>query len=263
MTTITLAQNFQQYFQVVFAANQQLREESFRIRHAVYCEELGWEPVKDERMEVDECDDYSFALLLLHKRTGHYAGTARIVISPPDEPTLQLPFEKHVLDKINTNIIDFDALTRGSFSEISRLAVPEAFRRRLGEQNVPFVVNDISPASDAFSEEERRNFPNIAIGLYLSVIAFADLCNHDTVYVVVEPRLKRRLERLGFLFEQVGEELEYHGTRALYYLPRTKFIAHLNPEIRELYDLLRKQLEQQMYFYPYHNGWRKHDNGSI
>lgn len=257
MTTITLAQNFEQYFQVVFASTQPLREESFRIRHAVYCEELGWEPLHENQWETDDCDDYSFALLLLHKRTGQYAGTARLVIPPPSAPHLKLPFEKYVLDKIETNIIDFDALVRGSFSEISRLAVPEAFRRRLGEQNVPFVVNDLNPASDVFSEEERRNFPNIAIGLYLGVIAFADLCNHDSMYVVVEPRLKRRLERLGFLFEQVGEELDYHGVRALYYLPRTKFIAHLNPEIRELYDMLRKQLENQMYLYPYHNGWTK------
>jgi N-acyl amino acid synthase of PEP-CTERM/exosortase system len=257
MTSITLAQNFEQYFQVIFASNQHLREESFRIRHAVYSEELGWEPVRESSQETDECDDYSFALLLLHKRTGQYAGTARLVIPPPSAQHLKLPFEKHVLDKITTNVIDFDALTRGSFSEISRLAVPEVFRRRLGEQNVPFVINDLNPVSDVFSDEERRNFPNIAIGLYLGVIAFADLCNHDSMYVVVEPRLKRRLERLGFLFEQVGEELEYHGVRALYYLPRTKFIAHLNPEIRELYQMLRKQLEAQMYFYPYHNGWNK------
>lgn len=257
MTTITLAQNFELYFQVVFASTQQLRDESFRIRHAVYCEELGWEPLRENKLETDECDDYSFALLLLHKRTGHYAGTARLVISPPFAPQLKLPFEKYVLDKIESNIIDFDALLRGSFSEISRLAVPEAFRRRLGEQNVPFVVNDLNPQSDVFSEEERRNFPNIAIGLYLGVIAFADLCNHESIYVVVEPRLKRRLERLGFLFEQVGEELDYHGIRALYYLPRAKFIANLNKEIRELYDMLRKQLESQMYLYPYHNGWNK------
>lgn len=255
MTTITLAQNFEQYFQVVYASSQHLRDESFRIRHAVYCEELGWEPLRESGFETDECDDYSFALLLLHKRTGQYAGTARLVIPPPSASHLKLPFEKHVLDKIHTEEIDFGSLTRGSFSEISRLAVPEVFRRRLGEQNVPFVINDLNPVSDVFSDEERRNFPNIAIGLYLGVIAFADLCNHDSMYVVVEPRLKRRLERLGFLFEQVGEELDYHGIRALYYLPRTKFIAHLNPEIRELYQMLRSQLEAQMYLYPYHNGW--------
>jgi len=256
MSIVTLAENFNQYFEVKFASTQALRCESFKIRHEVYCEELGWEPQRDNRMEMDECDDYSFALLLVHKRTGQYAGTARLVIPPPSEPTLKLPFEKHVLDRIETNLVDFDALPRGSFSEISRLAVPEAFRRRLGEKNVPFVVNDLNPVSDVFSEEERRNFPNIAIGLYLGIIAFADLCNHDSMYVVVEPRLKKRLERLGFLFEQLGEELDYHGTRALYYLPRAKFIAHLNPEIFELYKLLRKQLETQLFLYPYHNGWK-------
>ena len=83
MDCVSLADNFKQYFEIKFAASTALRQESFKIRHSVYCEELGWEPLRENGMETDECDEYSFALLLVHKRTGQYAGTARLVTKPP------------------------------------------------------------------------------------------------------------------------------------------------------------------------------------
>lgn len=251
MNKVSLADNFEQYFEIKFADSKELREESYRIRHAVYCDELGWEPVQSNGLETDECDDYSFALLLVHKRTGQFAGTARLVIPPPDSPEKKLPFEKHCLASVRQDCINFAEFPRGSFSEISRLAVPESFRRRAGEKNTPFIVNDISLQADVFSEEERRNFPNIAIGLYLSIIALAEMSLHLAMFVVVEPRLNKRLNRIGFLFEQIGDEHDYHGERALFYLPRNKFISELNPEILELYYLLEKQLKQQLFLLPY------------
>jgi N-acyl amino acid synthase of PEP-CTERM/exosortase system len=251
MDNVTLAENFDQYFKIRFADTKELREASYRIRHAVYCDELGWEPVQSDGFETDDCDDYSFALLLMHKRTGQFAGTARLVIPPPHNPEQKLPFEKHCLATVKQDSINFADYPRGSFSEISRLAVPESFRRRMGEKNTPFVVNDISLDANVFSAEERRNFPNIAIGLYLSVIALAEICLHLAVFVVVEPRLNKRLSRIGLLFEQIGEEHDYHGDRALFYLPRHKFVSAINPEILELYYLLEKQLKQQLFLLPY------------
>lgn len=251
MDSGSLAENFNLYFEIKFAGSTALREESFRIRHSVYCEELEWEPRRDNGMETDACDDYAFALLLLHKRTGQYAGTARLVIPPPDKPDSKLPFESHCMESVKSDAIDFTQFKRGSFSEISRLAVPEAFRRRLGEQNTPYVINELKLDKDVFSEEERRNFPNIAIGLYLSIIALVQMCHHRAMFVVVEPRLKKRLERLGLAFEQIGEEMEYHGTRALFYLPEDKFISALNPEVLELFHLLKLQLAPQLLLYPY------------
>uniref|UniRef100_A0A486XQU0 PEP-CTERM/exosortase system-associated acyltransferase n=1 Tax=Rheinheimera sp. BAL341 TaxID=1708203 RepID=A0A486XQU0_9GAMM len=251
MDCVSLAENFDRYFEIKFAGSTSLREESFRIRHAVYCDELGWEPIRENGMETDECDDYAFALLLVHKRTGQYAGTARLVIPPPDNPQSKLPFEAHCMESVKTELIDLSKFRRGSFSEISRLAVPEAFRRRLGEKNTPYVVNEINLDKDVFSEEERRNFPNIAIGLYLSIIALTQMCHHIAMFVVVEPRLKKRLERLGLDFEQIGEEMDYHGTRALFYLPEHKFVSALNPEVLQLFEHLKQQLAPQLLLYPY------------
>lgn len=250
MNHVTLAENFDKYFEIKFANTEVLRQESFRIRHAVYCEELGWEPLRPDGMETDECDQYSFSLLLLHKRTGQYAGTVRIIIPPPDQPQQKLPFEQHCLDSLYPDFDKLQQISRGSYGEISRLAVPEAFRRRSGEKNMPFVLNECD-AKDVFSDDERRNFPNIAVGLYLSVIALVKICNHAATFVVVEPRLNKRLERLGLRFKQIGEEMDYHGVRALFYLPKEDYSADLNSEMLELFDSLEARLREQVVLLPY------------
>jgi N-acyl amino acid synthase of PEP-CTERM/exosortase system len=250
MQSTTLAENFDLYFEIKLADTEELRKESYRIRHTVYAEELGWEPISEDQQETDECDPYSFPILLVHKRTGAYAGTVRLVVPPPSSPESKLPFELHCAESVKKDIIDHDTMPRGLFGEISRLSVPDSFRRRLDEKNKPFIINEVADSA-VFSEEERRNFPNIAIGLYLSVIAMVNMCNHSHMFVVVEPRLCRRLERLGLNFVQCGEELDYHGIRALFYLSRENFIGNLNPEVLELYKLLEKQLVAQLPLYPY------------
>ncbi len=248
---LSLAENFDKYFEIILADTPELKKESYKIRHMVYSEELGWEPTNEDRMETDECDPYSFPLLLVHKRTKAYAGTVRLVIPPISDPSAELPFELHCADTVLKDVLDPTTLPRGSFGEISRLSVPGSFRRRLDEQKMPFVINELSEKKDIFSEEERRNFPNIAIGLYLGVIAMVNMCNHSHMFVVVEPRLKKRLGRLGLNFVQCGEELDYHGIRALFYLDQEGFVSNLNAEIRALYDLLEIQLRKQLTLYPY------------
>ena len=250
MESFSLAENFDKYFELKVADTQELKDESYKIRHMVYGEELGWEPTNESGMETDECDPYSHPILLVHKRTQAYAGTCRLVVPPPNEPELKLPFELHCADTIRKDVIDPDVLPRGTFGEISRLSVPNSFRRRLDEKNKPFIISEMS-TGDIFSEEERRNFPNIAIGLYLGIIAMVNMCNHSHMFVVVEPRLKKRLGRLGLNFEQCGDELDYHGIRALFVLDQKSFVSNLNKEIRELYDLLEGQLRNQLTLHPY------------
>ena len=250
MATFSIAENFAQYFEIQIAVDEKLKSESFKIRHKVYCEELGWETTNEACQEVDECDGYSFAILLVHKRTGAYAGTVRYVIPPLWSRDKKLPFELHCLSTLKRDIVDPDTLPRGTFGEVSRLAVPESFRRRKDEKNKPFIVTEIAE-ENVFSEEEKRNFPNIALGLYLSAMAMAKLCNHSHMFVVIEPSLRRMLKRLGLHFKQCGEELEYHGVRAIFYLTKEEYTTNLNEEMLSLHDLLVVQLMEQMALYPY------------
>ncbi len=236
--------NFDEYFQIKLATTEDLRQDCYKIRHEVYVEEFGWEPVSKNKMEIDECDFYSISILLQHKRTGANAGTVRLVIPPSDRLESQLPFEIHCDDTVRRDVIDPKALRRGSYGEMSRMCVPPDFRRRTGEKNTPFIVNDLK-GDNIFSDEETRNFPKISVGLYFGVLALAKMRNLSHFFVVMEPRLSRRIRRLGIHLKQCGDELDYHGIRALYYLESKDYVANLKPEMQELFELLEHQLETQ------------------
>lgn len=252
MTEYSIAENFDQYFQIRFADTKELRQEAFKIRYGVYSSELGWEPENEQEMESDECDDYAYHCLLEHKRTGAFAGCIRLIIPPTNAPEKKLPFEEFCMASAQKEIFDTDTLPRGSFGEISRLAVLADFRRREKEKNMPYVLNAVDPKT-VYSEEERRNFPNIAMGLYLSGIALAKLCNHNGMVVMMEPRLNRRLKRFGLPFQQIGEPMDYHGQRAMFYLAEADFHSELTQQLKELYDIIYAGLKKQISFKSFNN----------
>jgi len=249
---LSVAENFEKYFRVIVANTKELRHEVFKIRHDVYCRELEWEGEQSSKMETDEYDDYAYYFLLQHRISYKYAGCIRIIIPPADKPHLKTPFEDNCLSSINPEVLDFSQLSRGSFGEISRLAVPDTFRRRRNEANKPFAMNDTS-GGDEFTEEERRSFPSIAIGLYLAALKMVSICHHDAGLMMMEPKLRRQLNRFGFAFVQAGEVIEYHGARALFYLPASEFFTGLNPELLSLFNVISKDIDQQMKLIPYAN----------
>ncbi|MEW8505876.1 MAG: PEP-CTERM/exosortase system-associated acyltransferase [Candidatus Thiodiazotropha sp.] len=242
----SLVSNFSIYFHPQYAASRHQRRYSYTIRYQVYAEELGWEPLNESHLERDECDDYAHHCLLQHKRTGDIAGCVRLVIPPPGDPEAQLPFQHHNIDAISSDMLK--RISTGRVGEISRLAVPSCFRRRANEAGKPFILDNHNPS--LFTEEERRNFPNISIGLYLSAIALVELCNLDYVLVVMEPRLQRHLKRYGLLFRQISPSFELRGERALFSLPRAELTCHMNAQIRALYDFIREELKIQPWHRP-------------
>ncbi|MEW6990636.1 PEP-CTERM/exosortase system-associated acyltransferase [Colwelliaceae bacterium 6441] len=250
MTDYSIAQHFNQFFKIRFANTKELRQEAFKIRYGVYSTELGWEPENEQEMESDECDDYAYHCLLEHRRTGVFAGCIRLIIPPPTDPQRKLPFEEYCLSSARKELIDTTTLPRGGFGEISRLAVLASFRRREQESKVPYVLNKINPET-VYSEEERRNFPNIAMGLYLAGLSLANLCDHVGILVMMEPRLNRRLKRFGLPFQQIGDEMDYHGRRAMFYLKREDFYLELTQPIRELYDIIQKDMIEQISLMPF------------
>ncbi|MEW8184457.1 MAG: PEP-CTERM/exosortase system-associated acyltransferase [Candidatus Thiodiazotropha endolucinida] len=236
-----LARNFSIYFYPRYAATHHQRRFSYSIRYQVYAEELGWEPLNESRLERDECDNYAHHCLLEHKRTGDIAGCVRLVVPPAGNRQASLPFQLHDIDITRSD--NLSHLTQSKVGEISRLAVPSSFRRRANEAGKPFILGSHNPT--LFTKEERRNFPNIAIGLYLSAIAMVDICKLDFALVVMEPRLQRHLKRYGLMFRQISSTFELKGERALYELPRSELTCHMNPQILSLYNLIHDELDSQ------------------
>ncbi|MGB1198968.1 MAG: PEP-CTERM/exosortase system-associated acyltransferase [Thalassotalea sp.] len=250
MTQYSVAENFNQYFKIRLANTKALRQEAYKIRYGVYSAELGWEPENKLQMEMDEYDNYSYHCLLEHRRTGTFAGCIRYIMPSPNAPKSKLPFEASCMHSANKEVFDTDSLPRGSFGEISRLAVLATFRRREKERNKPYVLKEIDPAT-IYTKEEHRNFPHIAMGLYLGCLALASLCKHQGAVVMMEPRLNRRLKRFGLPFEQIGDVMDYHGQRAMFFIGEKDFYRGLTEQLEALYSIIYKDIVEQIDLVPY------------
>lgn len=242
MLTDETTQTFIKYFRLAYANTPELMAQVHKIRYDVFCDELGLEEGCPKDVEADEFDSHSYHYLLQHRPSDKYAGTIRIVLPPSDQPELITPIEKFCFEAVDPNIIDIANLPRGSFAEVSRLAVPSDFRKRAGEAGKPYVV-DSEKKTDQ-SANGRSNFPHIAIGLYLAAASLFTLKELKYIFVMVEPRLARSMRRIGLHFEQMGDVIEYHGKRAPFYITPELLSEHLSPEVNKLYDHIKAEVRK-------------------
>jgi N-acyl amino acid synthase of PEP-CTERM/exosortase system len=227
----SLGVNFKTRFEVVPALNDALKDEVYRLRHSVYCEDLHWEPARPDGREIDAYDAQSILLIMRHVGTGEYVGCARLVRPSVEDPSAPLPFERSSQGSLDPAIFDFASVPREQVAEVSRLAVIAKYRRRHGEAARP------TPASGhAFGTEHMPRFPYILIGLYLGVVAIARQQGIETLFVLTEPRLAHHFRRLGVEIRQIGKPVEHRGMRIPSVMSVSDIIIGLNPYVRPIYD---------------------------
>ena len=103
---------FSRYFTAVPAITDELRAVCYRIRHDVYCRDLGFERERTDGMETDRYDAHSAHSLLRNKANGEYVGCVRLIMLPPDDPQLALPFEQTCARSLDRSIVDPSRLAR-------------------------------------------------------------------------------------------------------------------------------------------------------
>src|SRR5688572_19271143 len=90
---------FHEYFEVIPANSKELQHEVFRLRYQVLCLEQrvpGFDAARyPDQCERDIYDDHSSHVLLLHRPSGGFVGTARLILSDPAHPKKLLPLELH------------------------------------------------------------------------------------------------------------------------------------------------------------------------
>ncbi len=235
---------FHRHFRAHSANEAHLKQEVFRIRYDVYCDELGWEAIDQfpDAMERDEYDDHSLHCLLEHARTREFAGCVRVVLASPREPMKPFPFElacADVLSDEGRHIIDSNRTRAG---EISRLAVRSYFRRRAGEAVLPAGAPPGRP--NIGPDERRRRTPHIAMCLYLAAACQALNSGFSVAFALMEPRLVNRLAYYGIRFKPLGGTIEHRGVRAPYYISRELLFSHMSGSVRGLLEVVGKDLQR-------------------
>jgi N-acyl amino acid synthase of PEP-CTERM/exosortase system len=234
-----LGASFKRYFEIVPAFTDELREQAYRIRHKVYCEELGFEPVRASGLEIDAYDAQSLHCLIRSVKINRFVGCTRVVLTRADDRLRPLPFEKLCAGTIDRAIVDPQGLARGRIAEVSRLAVISQFRLRRGEREMCVPIND-----ESFGTEVQPRFPYIPVGLYLGTLELARLHGVDTLFVLTERRLATHFARLGVEITRIGREIEHRGIRVPSMMRVRSIIDGLNFIMRPLYNAIAKEVQE-------------------
>lgn len=222
------------------------KERVYRLRYEVYCDELGYEKPADSsnKLEYDVYDQHSIHCLIEHRRTGTAAACTRLVMPSEDlpEPFGRLPMESYGGQSLNHSTLHPERLEKGSYYEISRLAVLRDFRIRARDSDVPGITGN----QCQFTDEERETFPFLVSGLFLAGYALGRMSGKEIAFAMMEPRLPRLLALSGFHFTKVGETIEFHGSRSAYCITREQAEAGMQLELAPLYRHIQKALGPQL-----------------
>ncbi|MGY6529983.1 MAG: PEP-CTERM/exosortase system-associated acyltransferase [Cyanobacterium sp.] len=218
-----------QQFEVCVANTSKLREEVFKIRYQVYCQELGYECLSrfPDKLERDAYDSCSVHLLLKYKPKNIYIGCVRLVLSS-NSLKPQFPFE----NICNDHFLDFNHIPRSYFGEVSRLAVLREFRH----WNQKICYGDFNGYESKLFN--KRHLSIIPLILYLAVTSIVSDLGLPYAISFMEPRLSRQLKLCGLHSFSCGKFIEFKGTRGLFLMKTSHAINNINKDIY-LYNLFK------------------------
>lgn len=236
--TTHLGTAFKQYFEIVPAVTEALKQEAYRIRHSVYCEDLGFESVQADKFETDEYDANSLHLLIRSIHSNTFIGCTRIVRPTTHCHNRHLPFEEACGGSLDDSIVDISKLPTDKIAEVSRLAVVSAYRRRKGEKNRPISISD-----EDFSEGPTARFPYIPLGLYAGTVELARIFGIKVLFMLTEKRLASHFSRLGARLEPIGAPVEHRGQRFPSMVKINSIINEMKPIFRPLYQAVAQDIQ--------------------
>lgn len=235
---LLLHRHFKNYFKVVPAVNQALVVEAQRIRHQVYCEELGWEPVNADGIERDIYDDNALHCLLMSVRSGRYIGSVRVVLPRAGDVSQSLPLQELCTGTLYPGYPDFDQMLKGEIAEVSRLAIISDFRRRKNEAETPVSIS----LPENVNKQGRRRFPYIPVGLYIGMLELAAFYGIKDLYMLTEPMLAAHFSALGGNLEPIGKTIAHRGKRRPYTMNVDTVLKDANLFLRPLIWTIRKDV---------------------
>lgn len=241
MTDLKLSDLFQNYFDIVPADQEHMLDKVYRLRHQVYCEELGFEVRRPDQLENDEFDHSAIHCLLRHKPSQAFVGCVRLILADQENetPDQGFPFEQVCGKTLNWTFDTAAGTGRKHYGEISRLAIAGDFRRR---RHGSCMADSPRQDIDQNVDDTRKLFPSVALGLYLAITAMGLNKGLDGVFAMMEPRLARQLRRFGIHFQQVGQTVEHRGTRAPYFISRNALMDNLKVDCRSLLNKIQNRL---------------------
>jgi N-acyl amino acid synthase of PEP-CTERM/exosortase system len=236
---LNLGERFRQHFEVVPALTPELRDQVFRIRHNVYCEELRLEPVRPDCRETDDYDNHALHCLLRNVTTGEFAACARLIRARPEDASRPLPIEKYATAALDSARVDLRTLNRENVGEISRFAVMKNYRRRRSDEQ-----SLIGLTEESFGDGERPRFPFIPVALSLGLIELGLRHGVQTLFALTERHLPAQFAKLGVKVQEVGAPVAGRGLRVPAMIECRAVVEALNFAMRPLYRVIAAEVDR-------------------
>ena len=225
---------FHEYFEIVVADTLELKKEVYRLRYRVMCLNTGIfdTTLYPDELEKDEFDDRSLHILLRHKPSNAFMGTARLILSSASSLMNQaFPVEFHTQfypAYSNMNIV------REHTVEISRFAIHSDFFRR--KDDFRFAVD--KAASQGVQKNERRRFPHPMLGLAVGIIQLCAKYNFFFWFSAMDPALNRLLGFYGMQLNPIGPIVDYYGPRRPYHVCVIDVLERMYTNYPEVWELV-------------------------
>jgi N-acyl amino acid synthase of PEP-CTERM/exosortase system len=209
-----LSKSFYEYFEILQADSESLREQAYRLRYEVLCLEknLPGFDQNPENLESDKYDRFSIQSVMRYRATGEVVGTVRLILHDPDDLRYQFPLEINTGRYFDKKSVDPSTLPRKNTAEISRLLLSRKFRSRSGESHYPHG----GLGADKFHAPELRRTPQPFLGLVAAIIRMTAMNSITHWYAGMEPTLNSSLKRFGLDLMPIGPVCSYHGMRQPY-----------------------------------------------
>jgi len=201
---------FNEYFEMVPAFSDELKNEVYKLRYQVYCIEnefLNSEHYPND-LEFDHFDQQSVHYLIRHRKSGDYAATTRLILPDVTNPEKLFPLEQHC--EIN-NFAAMQPINRAHLAEVSRFCVSKEFNKRKDDRHALAAIGSVR--LDDFTLNERRSFPHLSLALIACFIKAS--YENDIHYLIatMEPSFFRFVSPLGINLIKIGPLVDYHGER--------------------------------------------------
>ena len=236
-----LYESFQQDFEIVTADTDELREHVFRLRYQVLCVEKrlpGFDPNHyPNQLEKDNYDSHSAHILLHHRSSNEFIGTARLILADTMQPQKKFPIELH--GELDPALCDIQALPRQRIAEISRFLITEQFDRRKGNHRKRTGSNhNIIDREKDQRDGDRRSGSNIALALVAGVMRMSARHGILDWFSVMDPILNRLLSFYGLGFDPIGPLVNYHGIRRSYHARIDDVMTKIHNQYREVWEFV-------------------------
>ena len=202
--------HFDQYFEMVPAISEELKNEVYKLRYQVFCIEnkvFNSELYPDD-MEFDDYDKHSVHYLIRHRKSGEYAATTRLILPYANNLKKLFPLELHC--EID-NLAAVQPINRAHLAEISRFCISKSFKKRKNEGRTLAAIG--LNWDDSFSLPEQRNFPHITLSLIACFIKASYENDIHYLYAGTELSLLRLVSAWGINFTKIGPLANFHGKR--------------------------------------------------